>query len=156
MLKEINELQELHAPVQAELAPKKVRISHNIRSIFSINKQNFDSIFAQHILQLLSKDKEVIIVASKSKIAKVAQILKENSLFTYIDSKQLTISAHNLNSKTGFYFQKVVFFDADNILHCDLAIAERRQVRDFIIKTQQTDLEIDLLSTQPLYEGLSN
>jgi len=74
MLKKINELHELHAPIQAELAPKKVRISHNIRSIFNINKQNFDSIFAQHILQLLSKDKEVTIVASKSKIAKVAQI----------------------------------------------------------------------------------
>jgi len=47
MLKKINELHELHAPIQAELAPKKVRISHNIRSIFNINKQNFDSIFAQ-------------------------------------------------------------------------------------------------------------
>jgi len=108
-------------------------------------------------------------------LRKVAQILKENNLFTYIDSKQLKISAHNLNSKTGFYFQKdfsallkplskstrgresrIVFFDADNILHCDLQVAERRQVRDFIIKTQQTDLEIDLLSSQPLYEGLSS
>jgi len=89
--------------------------------------------------------------------------------------KLLKISAHNLNSKTGFYFQKdfsallkplsksahnkqsrVVFFDADNILHCDIAVAERRQVRDFIIKSQQTDLEVDLLSSQPHYEGLNS
>jgi len=121
------------------------------------------------VIEQLAQNKNVCIVASKSQLSTVATTLKEHKLFSHIDEKTLTVHSHNLNSKTGFYFQKdfvsllaplskslknrdhkVIFFDSDALLHCELAEAERRQVRDFLIVAERVDLKIDLLSSQTI------
>jgi len=174
MIKKLNESHIVKKSAVVALGPNKVQINSNIRGIFNINKQEFNSVFIKHIRTLLSKKKDVVIVVSKPQLVTLAKILKEKNLFSLIDTKQLKIVAHGLDSKTGFYFQKdfnallspiakpinkknlqIVFFDADQLLHCELADAESRQIRDFMIIAKRTDLKIDLLSSQIHYIGIN-
>jgi len=134
MIKKLNESHVVKKSTFVAFEPRRVRISPNIRGIFNINKREFNNIFIKHIESLIAKKKNVVIVVSKPQLVTLAKILKDKKLFSLIDEKKLTIVAHRLESKTGFYFQK-----------------------DFhaLLITKRTDLEVDLLSSQIHYKGIN-
>lgn len=173
MIRKLNESLILKKTATLGGGTNSKRLSQHVRCFFTRNKHRYNEVFLNHVITQLTQEKDVVIVVSKALLPKVASILKEKKLFSFIDQKNLIIYAHILESRTGFYFQKdftallkpianslnnknyrVIFFDADALIHCELADAERRQVRDFLIVAERIDLKVDLLSAQTYYEGL--
>lgn len=150
-----------------------VRFSQNVRAIYLRNTLRQLEFFCSYIDTEISKGNNIAAVIPNDSIIEFSALLKENNLLSRIADEKLAILGYQPLAKNSYYFQKdfkemllqieseyknkqksVVFYDSDTFLHCELKQAEARQVRDFLIVSNEFGFDIDLISRQPSYKSL--